>query len=69
MVKLVIVDLNGSEQFVILDQDMPAGKYVYSSNINQLTSGLYVASLQAVDQINSTKIIKKYHFITKIRKR
>jgi hypothetical protein len=59
MVKLVIVDLNGSEQFVILDQDMPAGKYVYSSNINQLTSGLYVASLQAVDQINSTKIIKK----------
>lgn len=58
-VKLAIVDLNGSEQFVILDQDMPAGKYVYSSNINQLINGLYVASLQAVDQANSTKIIKK----------
>lgn len=58
-VKLAIVDLNGSEQFVILDQDMPAGKYVYSSNINQLINGLYVASLQAVDQTNATKIIKK----------
>lgn len=58
-VKLAIVDLNGSEQFVILDQDMPAGKYVYSSNINRLINGLYVASLQAVDQTNATKIIKK----------
>lgn len=58
-VKLVIVDMNGLEQFIILDQDMPTGKYVYSSNINQLVSGLYIASLQAIDQVNSTKIIKK----------
>lgn len=57
-VKLYIVGMNGVISHVILDKDMPEGEYIYTSNINHLTQGIYVASLQAKNQKNSAKIIK-----------
>jgi hypothetical protein len=57
-VKLYIVGMNGVISHVILDRDMPEGEYIYTSNINHLTQGIYVASLQAKNQKSSAKIIK-----------
>ena len=57
-VKLYIVGMNGEITHVILDKDMPEGEYVYSSNINHLIQGIYVASLQAKNQKITKKIIK-----------
>jgi len=57
-VKLYIVGMNGEINHIILDKDMPEGEYVYTSNINHLTQGIYVASLQAKNQTISKKIIK-----------
>jgi hypothetical protein len=60
-VKLYIVGMNGEITHVILDKDMPEGEYVYSSNINHLIQGIYVASLQAKNQKVTKKIIKSGH--------
>ena len=57
-VKLYIVGMDGRVSHVILDRDMPEGEYVYTSNINHLIEGIYVASLQAKNQKTSAKIIK-----------
>jgi hypothetical protein len=58
-VKLYMIGMSGQVNHVILDKDMPEGEYVYTSNINHLNEGIYVASLQAKNQNNTTKIIKK----------
>jgi hypothetical protein len=50
--------MDGRVSHVILDRDMPEGEYVYTSNINHLIEGIYVASLQAKNQKTSAKIIK-----------
>ena len=57
-VRLYIVGMDGAINHIILDKDMPEGDYVYTSNINHLTQGIYVASLQAKNQKTSAKIIK-----------
>ena len=58
-VKLCVVDMNGAIKTVILDKEMPAGTYTYSYDLQSFASGVYVAYLQAKDQIESDKIIKK----------
>lgn len=57
-VQLHINDMNGTPVKVILDRDMPAGSYVYSCNIKNLSEGIYVASLRSKTQNASQKIIK-----------
>jgi hypothetical protein len=58
-VKLYVTDMNGKTLAVILDKDMPEGNYIYSSNIENVSSGIYFTTLQTVDGGNSSKIIKK----------
>jgi hypothetical protein len=58
-VKLCVVDMNGAIKTVILDKEMPAGIYTYSYDLQSFASGVYVAYLQAKNQIESEKIIKK----------
>jgi hypothetical protein len=58
-VKLYVMDMNGKILNVILDKDMPKGNYIYSSNIENVSSGIYFTTLQTVDERNSSKIIKK----------
>jgi hypothetical protein len=58
-VKLYVMDMNGKILNVILDKDMPKGDYIYSSNIENVSSGIYFTTLQTVDERNSSKIIKK----------
>lgn len=58
-VKLCIVDMNGKIQNVILEKNVPAGNYVYTTDLRSLATGVYSASLQSDAKINSSKIIKK----------
>ena len=58
-VKLYVMDMNGSIQHVILEKDMPSGQYTYSSNIESLASGLYIATLQTQSQSEGLRIIKQ----------
>jgi hypothetical protein len=59
-VKLYMMDLNGNLLHVILDKDMPAGKYLYNTNLTNLSTGLYIATLQNIGApASSAKIIKK----------
>jgi hypothetical protein len=58
-VKLYVMDMNGKILTVILDKDMPEGNYIYSSNIENVSSGIYFTTLQTVDGGKSSKIIKK----------
>jgi hypothetical protein len=57
-VKISIMDLTGRVQHVVIDHEMPSGKYTYMSNIDNLRSGLYVAMLQSTNQLEGLKIIK-----------
>ena len=57
-VKLYIVNSQGQIQHVILDKEMPKGSYTYSSNISNLVSGIYVATLREEQRLESSKIIK-----------
>jgi len=59
LVRLFIMDLGGSIQHVILDREMPAGDYTYSSNIDNLRTGMYVAILNSTNQSEGLKIIKQ----------
>jgi len=59
MVKLYIMDLNGNVLSKVLDKNMPAGKYTYNSNINNVSSGIYFTTLQTEGDVSSFKIIKK----------
>jgi hypothetical protein len=59
LVKLYVTDLNGKILSVILDKNMPAGNYVYSSNINNVSTGIYFTNLQTEDKLSSSKLIKK----------
>lgn len=59
MVKLFVMDLNGKIIAQVLDKDMPAGKYTYASNINNVASGIYFTTLQSKGETSSLKIIKK----------
>jgi hypothetical protein len=43
----------------ILDKEMPAGKYTYFSSIENLASGLYIATIQAQNQSEGLRIIKQ----------
>jgi hypothetical protein len=55
-----MMDLNGNLLQVILDKDMPAGKYLYNTNLSNLSTGLYFATLQNIGTpATSAKIIKK----------
>ena len=58
-VKLYVMGMNGSVQHVILDKVMPAGTYTYSSNIENLANGLYVATVQSHNQTEGLKVIKQ----------
>lgn len=59
-VKLYMMDLNGNLLQVILDKDMPAGKYLYNANLSNLSTGLYFATLQNIGApATSAKILKK----------
>lgn len=58
-VKLCVVDMNGAIKSVILDKEMPAGIYTYSYDLQSFANGVYVAYLQAKNQTEAEKIIKK----------
>jgi hypothetical protein len=58
-VMLYVIDMNGSLQRVILDKEMPSGTYTYSSNIENLANGIYIATLQSHNQKEDQKIIKQ----------
>lgn len=58
-VKLYVMDMSGRVTNVILDKYLSAGKYTYSSNITNLESGIYFATLQAQKQAESAKILKQ----------
>jgi hypothetical protein len=57
-VKLYLVGINGVTNMVILDKDMPEGTYIYNSNINNLADGIYVASLQTRDAVETKRVLK-----------
>lgn len=58
-VQLSILDNRGGKVHTVIDKEMPAGDYVYSCNLTNLVQGLYIASLQALDQKEATKLIKQ----------
>jgi len=58
-VQLFVTDVNGKTIHMILDKDMPEGQYIYSDNINNFSSGSYLASLANNSSISTCKIIKK----------
>jgi hypothetical protein len=58
-VKLYVVGMNGSVEKVILDKVMPAGTYTYSSNIENVVNGIYIATLQSHNQTEGLKVIKQ----------
>ena len=58
-VTLYILNNRGIVEHLILDKDMPEGNYVYSSNISNLASGLYIATLQQRGEVKTSKIIKE----------
>jgi hypothetical protein len=58
-VKLYLVNSNGAVQHIILDKVMPAGTYTYQSNIENLASGFYVATLQSINKSEGARIIKQ----------
>jgi hypothetical protein len=57
-VKLYVVSINGVNNMVILDKDMPEGTYIYNSNINNLADGIYVASLQTASNVETKRVLK-----------
>ena len=59
IVKLYVADMNGKVQHIILDKEMPIGNYTYSSNIEHLVNGLYIATLQSHNQAEGLKVIKQ----------
>jgi hypothetical protein len=58
-IKLLVTDMNGRIINSILDKDMPIGKYVYYSNIGNVSTGVYFTTLQSLTEIESFKLIKK----------
>ena len=58
-VKLFVMDMNGRILSTVLDKDMPSGNYIYSSNINNVASGIYFTTLQSKGENASSKLIKK----------
>ena len=58
-VKLLVTDMNGRIINSILDKDMPVGKYVYYSNIGNVSTGIYFTTLQSLAEVESFKLIKK----------
>jgi hypothetical protein len=58
-VLIYISDPNGVTNQMIINQDMPAGKYIYQDNISNFSSGLYFANMKANSQSQTCKIIKK----------
>jgi hypothetical protein len=58
-VKLYVVNMQGAIEHVILEKEMPAGKYTYYSNIQSLASGLYIATIQSHDKSEGLKVIKQ----------
>ena len=58
-VTLYILNNQGKIEHVILDKEMPEGTYVYSSNIENLASGIYIATLQQKGDVKTSKLIKQ----------
>ena len=58
-VKLYVVNMYGQVQHIILDKEMPAGNYTYFSSIENLASGLYIATIQAQNQSEGLRVIKQ----------
>jgi hypothetical protein len=58
-VKLYVANLEGAIEQVILNKDMPAGKYTYYSNIQNLSNGIYVATIQSQGKTEALKVIKQ----------
>jgi hypothetical protein len=44
LVKLFITDINGKVTTSILDEEMEVGRYTFSDNLSNLSSGVYLAS-------------------------
>ena len=57
-VKLYITDINGKVETNILEKEMETGKYTFSDNIENLTSGVYLASYTNNNNKATAKIVK-----------
>lgn len=58
-VTLFVADIDGSVKQIILDKEMPAGHYTYSTNLENMATGVYVAALKAKNQKDAQRIIKQ----------
>jgi hypothetical protein len=58
IVNLSVINAAGDLQKIIVDKKMGRGSYRYNCNINNLSSGTFIATLNAKDQKESVKIIK-----------
>lgn len=58
LVKLYITDISGKVETTILDEEMETGKYTFSDNITNLTSGVYLASYTNNNNKATAKIVK-----------
>ena len=58
-VNLAILNTAGQTEKIILDKNMKPGSYTYSCNINDLASGLFIATLKQNGEPTSIKLIKQ----------
>ncbi len=58
-VKLYVMNTQGAIEHIILEKNMPAGNYTYFSNIQNLASGVYIATVQSQNQSEGLRIIKQ----------
>ena len=56
-VKVSVKDMIGKEVHRILNMQMPSGKYIYSTDLSQLSNGFYVLTVQTTQTSQNTKII------------
>ena len=57
-VNLSVINTAGDLQKIIIDKKMSKGSYRYNCNINNLSNGIFITSLNAKDQRETAKIIK-----------
>jgi len=58
-VKLSVYSINGVEQKVVVNDEMPQGNYQYGVNLGYLPSGVYIAVLKRTDKEITSKIVLK----------
>lgn len=57
-VHLYIIDQNGKIIRALLDKELTIGSYTFSSNIDNLSDGIYIANLRKREGAETTKILK-----------